>query len=145
MLTGRTAARPRALVDKGGPQVPRKRRLLVFVLAALAGAAVVVMPALAGTEGTPAVEAFNGSGPYGEQSHEWRPPSVTIAPGGAITISNPTNVAHGVEWRRRSAVVRRHDPRGQYPGELGHPVERNLHASRKPGSTSSTARSTDAR
>ena len=99
MLTGHTAPRPRALVDKGDPQVPRKRRLLVFVLAALAGAAVVVMPALAGTEGTPAVEAFNGAGPYGEQSHEWRPPSVTIAPGGAITISNPTNVAHGVEWR----------------------------------------------
>ncbi len=79
--------------------MPRKRRLLLFVLAALAGAAVVVMPALAGTEGTPAVEAFNGKGVYGEATHEWRPPSVTIAPGGAITISNPTTVAHGVEWQ----------------------------------------------
>jgi plastocyanin len=71
---------------------------MLLAIAALAGAAVVVMPALAGTEGTPAVEAFNGSGAYGEQTHQWRPPNVAIAPGGAISISNPTAVAHGVEW-----------------------------------------------
>ena len=113
----------------GGPQVPRKRRLLLLVIAALAGAAVVVMPALAGTEGTPAVEAFNGSGAYGEQTHQWRPPSVAIAPGGAITISNPTAVPHGVEWvgGPEAPACGGTIPVGQGRGRVRHRLERYLH------------------
>jgi len=97
--------------------VPRKRRLLVLVLAALAGAAVVVLPALAGAEGTPTVEAFNGSGIYSERG--WRPASVTIAPGGSITIANPTNVAHGVEWVGAAPSCNGTIPVGKGPGTSG--------------------------
>jgi plastocyanin len=72
--------------------VPRK---LLIALAAPLGAAVVVMPAVAGSETSPKIEAVNGKGLY---SHYWQPSSATIAPGGTVTISNSTVVKHGVEW-----------------------------------------------
>jgi plastocyanin len=66
--------------------------------AALMGVAVAALPAIAGSETIPAITAenFGGSGVYEE--HRWSPALVTIAPGGAVTFSNTTEVPHGVEW-----------------------------------------------
>jgi plastocyanin len=70
------------------------RRGLLYLLAAATGAGVVLMPALAGAEAEPTIHAVNG----GIYSHYWSPSSVTVAPGGTVTLSNPTTVKHGVEW-----------------------------------------------
>lgn len=70
----------------------------MFPLAALLGAAVVVLPAVAGSETSPTIKAENyGGGIYGE-THAWSPAQATIAPGGAVMLSNPTAVSHGVHW-----------------------------------------------
>jgi plastocyanin len=74
-----------------------RRRLLLPVLALL-GASVVTLPAVAGSETSPTITAENiGGGVYGEE-HRWSPAQATIAPGGAVTLSNPTEVKHGVRW-----------------------------------------------
>lgn len=74
------------------------RRRLLFGAAALLGASVVVLPAVAGSETSPTITAENiGGGIYGEE-HRWTPALATIAPGGTVTISNPTEVKHGVNW-----------------------------------------------
>jgi plastocyanin len=52
------------------------------------------MPAIAGSESAPTVEAVN-SGLY---YHYWVPPTATVAPGGTVAFSNPTSVRHGIEW-----------------------------------------------
>lgn len=68
-------------------------------LAAILGAAIAVLPAIASSETSPSIEAVNeGGGVYGE-SHRWQPTQVTVAPGGVVRFSNPTEVPHGVEWR----------------------------------------------
>jgi plastocyanin len=72
----------------------RRRRL--FVLAALLGVAVAVLPAIAASEGSPTIEAVNSPGVYGE--HHWMPATATVSAGGVVTLSNPTEVAHGVRW-----------------------------------------------
>lgn len=74
------------------------RRRYVLTVAVLG--AVVVLPAVAssGTETTPSIEAVNAGGLYGEH-HYWLPAQATIAPGGAVLLSNRSEVAHGVEWR----------------------------------------------
>jgi plastocyanin len=75
------------------------RRRLLFPLAGVLGAAVVVLPAVAGSETNPTITAVNsGGGYYGEQ-HAWSPARATVSAGGVVTLSNPTTVAHGVEWR----------------------------------------------
>jgi plastocyanin len=76
----------------------RLRRKLLVALAAPLGAAVVVMPAVAGSETSPTIEAVNSKGLYEQQHHYWQPSQATIAPGGTITLSNPTTVKHGVHW-----------------------------------------------
>jgi plastocyanin len=76
--------------------VPRR---VAFVVAAVLGASVAVLPAIAGSETTPTIEAMNiGGGIYGEE-HHWQPAQATVAPGGTVTFRNATEVAHGVEWR----------------------------------------------
>jgi plastocyanin len=72
----------------------RLRRRSLFVLAALLGAAVAVMPAVAGSETGPSITAENPPPSY----HAWNPTSVTVSPGGSVAIANPTTVAHGVYW-----------------------------------------------
>jgi plastocyanin len=67
---------------------------LMGVAAAALGAATALVPAVAGSEAAPTVTAEN-VGLYG---HYWRPASVQVAPGGAVQISNNTNVPHGVHW-----------------------------------------------
>jgi plastocyanin/uncharacterized protein YfiM (DUF2279 family) len=76
----------------------RTRRRLLFLLAAVLGAAIVVLPAVAGSETAPTIEAVNSSGYYGEQHHYWSPSAATVGAGDAVTLTNPTGVAHGVEW-----------------------------------------------
>ncbi len=60
----------------------------------------VILPAIAGSETTPTVEAINepGGGYYGEERHSWMPMQVTVAANGAVAFQNPSTVAHGVEW-----------------------------------------------
>jgi plastocyanin len=74
----------------------RWRRWLLLPLAAVLGAAVVVLPAIASSEGA-TVEAKSGSGEGGV--YEWSPASAGASSGGQITIKNPSaSVYHGVEW-----------------------------------------------
>lgn len=64
---------------------------------AVLGAATAVLPALAGSETIPAIEAVNvGEGIYGE--HHWSPAQVSVGVGGTISLSNPSEVKHGVYW-----------------------------------------------
>ncbi len=73
-------------------------RRIQFPLAAILGVALVVLPAAAGSEGNPTIEAVNrGGGIYGE-SHEWSPATATVNADGVVTIANNTSVEHGVEW-----------------------------------------------
>jgi plastocyanin len=76
------------------------RRRLGFLLAAVLGAAVVVLPAIAASETGQTIEATNkpGEGIYKEETHAWSPAQVTITPDATVTLSNPTEVKHGVEW-----------------------------------------------
>ncbi|MFI5037605.1 MAG: hypothetical protein ACHP93_03920 [Solirubrobacterales bacterium] len=76
------------------------RRSLGFLLAAALGAAVVVLPAVAASETSQTIEATNkpGGGIYKEEAHEWSPAQATVVPGGTVTLSNPTEVKHGVHW-----------------------------------------------
>jgi plastocyanin len=76
------------------------RRIFLILLVALLGAGVVVLPAVAGSETTPAIEAENkpGSGLYTEEHHAWTPSGATIGAGAAVAISNPSAIAHGVRW-----------------------------------------------
>src|SRR5438445_728401 len=70
-------------------------------LAVLAGLAV-ALPALAASGASPAIEAVNkpGSGPYAEEHHAWSPSAVSVVAGGAVTIRNPSEIPHGVQWVR---------------------------------------------
>src|SRR4029077_2876838 len=77
-----------------GP-APGGQRGLLLPLAGLLGAAVVVLPAVAGSETAPRIEASQ-SGIY----FRWQPSAATVNAGGAVTFANPsTEVNHGVEWK----------------------------------------------
>jgi plastocyanin len=67
-----------------------------FIVAAIVGAAVVVLPAAAGSETVPSVTAYNGPGIYG--AHYWEPMAVSVEPGGTVDIANNTTTYHGVRW-----------------------------------------------
>ena len=103
---------------------------MLFVLAGVLGVAAVMLPALASSETTPTITAENvGGGLYGAE-HHWTPATATIAANGVVTLSNPTEVDHGVEWvsdpgRREAGLQRR--PGRHDPGRLGHEMERHLH------------------
>jgi plastocyanin len=71
---------------------------VALVVTAALGVATAALPALAGSETLPAVEAVNvGGGIYGEE-HHWSPAQVSVAVGGTVSLSNPSEVKHGVEW-----------------------------------------------
>ena len=78
----------------------RLRKRLLFPVAALLGAAMIVLPAIASSEeASQPVEAVNeGSGVYGEH-HHWSPSQTTVMAVGVVTLSNSTEIPHGVEWR----------------------------------------------
>lgn len=98
------------------PSEQRKpwRRWFLFCLAAVLGAAVVVMPALASSEGAN-VEA-RGTGPY-----EWFPASVSVQANGAVGFANPTATAHGIEWVKAPVAPHCSNgvPVGTTPGASG--------------------------
>jgi plastocyanin len=65
----------------------------LFPLFALLGAGVIVLPTVAGgSEPPPSISAVNGA------THYWSPATATVGEDGVVTLSNPTNVPHGVEW-----------------------------------------------
>jgi plastocyanin len=72
----------------------RWRRWVFFCLAAALGAALVVMPALASSEGG-SIEAKTVVSGY---SYAWSPMQASIGAGAAVTFKNSTSVEHGVEW-----------------------------------------------
>jgi plastocyanin len=68
---------------------------LLFPLAALLGAAAVVLPAVASSEASPTISAVNSGAYY----HSWSPAAATIAAGGTVSFQNAgTSVPHGVVW-----------------------------------------------
>ncbi len=80
---------------------PSRFRVRVPCLALLAlAAALVVLPAVAGSETGPTIEAENiPASTYTEEGHAWTPSRVTVAEGGVVTLKNPgATVPHGVEW-----------------------------------------------
>lgn len=74
------------------------RRYFLFGVAALLAGALVILPAVAGSQTSPQIEAVNGTGIYSEQVHHWSPSQAGVGEGASVTISNPTAVAHGVHW-----------------------------------------------
>jgi plastocyanin len=72
----------------------RSPRRMLFISAALLALAAAVVPAVALSESAPTISAVN-AGIYG---HYWSPASATIGENGSVTISNPTEIDHGVEW-----------------------------------------------
>ncbi len=81
------------LLRKVGEVVRLRRQLLVLMFAVL-GAGVVILPAVAGSETSPAITAEN----YASYRHRWSPATATVGSDGIVTLSNNTEVEHGVEW-----------------------------------------------
>jgi plastocyanin len=67
------------------------RRRLWLLAVTLLGSMALVLPALAGSEGSPTIEGCSGVC--------WKPTSATVLAGGEVNIINPTTTNHGVEWR----------------------------------------------
>jgi plastocyanin len=77
------------------------RRRLGFLLAAVLGAAVVVLPAIATSETGPTIEATNkaGGGIYKEETHAWLPSAVAVSAPGVVPFANTSGtVEHGIVW-----------------------------------------------
>jgi plastocyanin len=77
----------------------RLRRRYVWWAASL-GFALTLLPAVASSvEPTPTIKAVNvPASNYYAEKHYWFPSQQTVMTGGVVTFSNPTPVAHGVEW-----------------------------------------------
>jgi plastocyanin len=78
----------------------RPLRLLPLLVLAVLAAALVVLPAVAGSETSPTIEAENTpAGVYSEEHHAWAPSQVTVGEGGVVTLKNPgSTISHGVQW-----------------------------------------------
>jgi plastocyanin len=78
-------------------RLPSKRH---FVLAAVLGVGVAVLPSIASSEeaSTPVDAVNEGGGVYAEH-HRWSPSQTTVMAVGVVTFRNSTEVPHGVEWR----------------------------------------------
>jgi plastocyanin len=95
-----------------------RRRFVLLLVTLLLGAAVVVLPAVAGSEtGPTTVTALNTEGVYKEQRHYWSPSTVSVGSGGVVTFSNPSStVSHGLQWTGGPATPSCH---GLPAGSLG--------------------------
>ncbi len=71
--------------------------------AGLLGAAVAVLPAVAGSEPTPTIQAVNiGGGAYPE--HRWSPATAEVSAGGGMIFQNMSaSTPHGVVWTSAEA------------------------------------------
>src|SRR5437899_7767688 len=89
----------RTRVQAKGARVRAKgARIGTLALLALLGG---LVPAVAGSETTPTIEAVNkpvSGGLYAEENHAWSPERVAVSPGAAVAFRNPSTVAHGVHW-----------------------------------------------
>jgi plastocyanin len=75
----------------------RLRKRLLFGIGALLGAAVVSLPAIAGSETIPTIEAYEYGSAY--SYHYWQPTLAAIAPGGVVKFVNPyTEANHGLKF-----------------------------------------------
>src|SRR5438874_12020755 len=71
------------------------RKALMLAAAAILGAAVAVLPAVASAETAPTVEAYS----YG-LTHYWTPEALTVSEGATVAVDNASKeVPHGVEWK----------------------------------------------
>jgi plastocyanin len=76
-------------------------RRLAVILSTLV-AALVVLPAVAGSETTPSISAYNEPGGYGY--HSWMPATATVGSGGVVKFSNPYSTTyHGLKFTGGSA------------------------------------------
>jgi len=74
----------------------RMPRRLLLLVAALLGAAGVVLPTLASSE-TNTITAYNEPGLY--ERHSWTPATATVAPGGSVKFANPySETPHGLKF-----------------------------------------------
>jgi plastocyanin len=72
-------------------------RRLRLGLAALLGVAVVVLPAIASSETPPSISAVNQTNGK-VVTHFWSPATATVGEGGEVTLANPSETPHGVDW-----------------------------------------------
>jgi plastocyanin len=76
----------------------RLRRRYVPLIAVL-GAATAVLPAMASSETSPTISAYNEEGAYGYSKHSWMPSTATVSPGGVVIFKNPyTTTPHGLKF-----------------------------------------------
>jgi plastocyanin len=79
--------------------IARLHRLLLLVLAGVLGAAVVVLPAVAGSETGPTVNAESSSSICGVYYPNcWSPAHVEVTSPGTVAFKNSSGYAHGVIW-----------------------------------------------
>jgi plastocyanin len=73
------------------------RRCAFLLVCALLGSAVAVLPAVAGSETTPTVNAVSNA-TCGYYPNCWSPSQVEVTAPGTVTFANASGVAHGVVW-----------------------------------------------
>ena len=79
-------------------EIASLRRPLLLLLAGALGAAVVVLPAVAGSETVPTVNAVSNAGTCGYYPNCWSPPQVEVTSPGTVAFQNSSGVAHGLVW-----------------------------------------------
>jgi hypothetical protein len=100
--SGRRSGRSSDIEDEEGGFIVRLRKRLLFPLAALLGAAVVVLPALAASSEAKLEVNENCNFPnwpcWTVPGSNPTPASVKIAPGGVVTFADKTSVAANIAW-----------------------------------------------
>jgi plastocyanin len=74
------------------------RRYAFLLTCALLGAAVAVLPAVAGSETSPTVSAESNAKTCGYYVNCWVPSQVELTAPGTVTFKNASGTAHGVVW-----------------------------------------------
>jgi plastocyanin len=80
-------------------EIARLRRPLLLMLAGVLGAAVVVLPAVAGSETVPTVNALSNPASCGSYYPNcWSPANVEVTSPGTVAFKNASGEEHGVVW-----------------------------------------------
>lgn len=74
------------------------RRYAFLLVCALLGAAVAVLPGVAGSETAPTVNAESNAKACGYYLNCWSPPQVELTAPDTVTFQNSSGMAHGVVW-----------------------------------------------